>query len=153
MDRFLAEYAERVKPLLSGIGSHAGHQTAFVFLSFKMGLYDEAIQRCDHALRHAATLPTVLARAIRIIRERARHMVAATYNEPLSETFPPEEVPLLAIPPEETEAPDAPQLHVTNALILVYAASLLSSPDDHQALEEQERFVLQQIAAIRKSQR
>jgi hypothetical protein len=152
MDKFLTGYLERVKPLLSGIGSHAGHQTAFVFLAFKMGLYDEAIQRSDHALRHAATLPPLLVRALMIIRERAQHLVGATYNEPLTETFSPEDVPLLAIAPEETDVPDAPQLHVTNALILVYVAGLHSSPDDNQALEEQERYVLQQIAAIRKSQ-
>jgi hypothetical protein len=153
MDKFLTEYMERVNPLLTGIGREAGHQTAFVFLSFKMGLYDEAIQRSDQALRHAAPLPPLLARAIRIIRERALHMVEASYNKSLTEVFSPEEMPLLAIPPEETDVPDAPQLHVTNALILVYVAGLLSSPDDHQALEEQERFVLQQIAAVRKSQR
>ncbi|MDD1652291.1 MAG: hypothetical protein LUO86_04585 [Methanomicrobiales archaeon] len=153
MDAFLNEYMERVKPLLTGIGGEAGHQTAFVFLSFKMGLYDETIQRCDQALRHEATLPPLLARAIRIIRERAWNLVRASYNEPLTETFSPEEMQLLAISPEETDVPDAPQLHVTNALILVYVAGLLSSPEDAQALEEQERFVLQQITAIRKSRR
>ncbi|MDD1653512.1 MAG: hypothetical protein LUQ64_03090 [Methanomicrobiales archaeon] len=152
MDKILTDYVERVRPLFSGIGKHAGHQTAFVFLSFKMGLYDEAIQRCDHALRHAENLPPLLTRAIRIIRERAVHLVEASFNEPPSVTFSPEEVPLLAIKPEDTEVPDAPQLHVANALILVYAAGLLSSPDDHQALEEQEKYVLQQINALKKSQ-
>jgi hypothetical protein len=153
MDKFLTGYMERVQPFLSGIGGHAGHQIAFVFLSFKMGLYDEAVQRCDHALRHAATQPPLLARALRIIRERAQHLVEASYNEPLSETFSPEEVPLLAISPEDTDVPDAPQLHVANALILVYAAGLLISPDDTQALEEQEKYVLQLINALKKSQR
>ena len=153
MEKYLTGYVERVQPLLSGIGREAGHQTAFVFLSFKMGLYDEAVQRCDHALRHGETLPPLLARAFRIICERAEHLVEASYNEPLTEKFSPEEVPLLALAPEDTDVPDAPQLHVANALILVYAAGLLASPDDSQALEEQEKYVLQLIAAIRKSQR
>ncbi|MDD1660238.1 MAG: hypothetical protein LUQ62_03435 [Methanomicrobiales archaeon] len=153
MDKFLIGYVERVQPLLSGIGREAGHQTAFVFLSFKMGLYDEAVQRCDHAFRHAATIPPLLARALRIIRERAQHLVEASYNQPLTEAFSRDEVPLLALSPEDTDVPDAPQLQVANALILVYAAGLLASPDDSQALEEQERYVLQLIGAIRKSQR
>jgi hypothetical protein len=153
MDKFLTGYLERVQPLLSGIGREAGHQTAFVFLSFKMGLYDEAVQRCDHALRHAATLPPLLARALRIIRERAQHLVEASYNQPLTETFSQEDVPLLALRPEDTDVPDAPQLQVANALILIYVAGLVASPDDGQALEEQEKYVLQLIGAIRKSQR
>ena len=153
MEKIVTEYMERVQPILSGIGRHEGHQTAFVFLSFKMGLYDEAIQRCDHALSHSATIPPLLARALRIIRERAQHLVEASFNEPLSETFSPEEVPLLAISPEDTDVPDAPPLHVANALILVYAAGLVASPDDGQALEEQEQYVLQMINALKKSQR
>jgi hypothetical protein len=153
MDKFLTGYLERVQPLLSGIGREAGHQTAFVFLSFKMGLYDEAVQRCDQALRHAATLPPLLARALRIIRERAQHLVEASYNQPLTETFSQEDVPLLALSPEDTDVPDAPQLQVANALILVYVAGLVASTDDSQALEEQEKYVLQLIGAIRKSQR
>ncbi|MDD1658288.1 MAG: hypothetical protein LUQ41_07525, partial [Methanomicrobiales archaeon] len=99
------------------------------------------------------TIPPLLARALRIIRERAQHLVEASFNEPLSETFSPEEAPLLAISPKDTDVPDAPPLQVANALILVYAAGLLSSPDDGQALEEQEQYVLQLINALKKSQR
>ena len=153
MDTFLAGYVERMQPLLSGIGREAGHQTAFVFLSFKMGLYDEAVQRCDHALRHAAAIPPLLARALRIVRERAQHLVEASYNRPLTETFGSDDMPKLAISPQDTDVPDAPPLHVANALILVYAAGSLSSPDDSQALEEQEKYVLQLISSLKKSQR
>jgi hypothetical protein len=46
---------------------------------------------------------------------------------------------------------DADLFQLTNALVILYAAALASSPDDEQALEEQEKYILQLLTTYRKS--
>ena len=46
---------------------------------------------------------------------------------------------------------DADLFQLTNALILLYAVALTTSPDDEQALEEQEKYVLRLLATYRKT--
>jgi hypothetical protein len=46
---------------------------------------------------------------------------------------------------------DADLFQLTNALVILYAAALSSSPDDEQALEEQEKYILQLLATYRRS--
>ena len=51
MDSSLSQYIDRVGPAFSGIPRGAAHQVAFAFLSYKLGIYHDAVTRCDHALK------------------------------------------------------------------------------------------------------
>jgi hypothetical protein len=152
MDRFLSDYLERVRPAFSAVSENEGHQVAFAFLSYKLGIYHDAETRCDQALKllEGRPVPAVLGTALRIVRERAMALSRAQYDARLPFLFTKADLPFGIIDPSEPVTdPDLFQL--TNALILLYAVALTSSPDDGQALEEQEKYVLQLLATYRKS--
>ncbi len=152
MDRFLSEYLERVRPAFAALPEHAGHQIAFAFLSYKLGIYHDAVTRCDQAMKliEGRPVPGVIATSLRIVRERADALAGAQYDAKLPFLFTKPDLPLGIIDPSAPVVdPDLFQL--TNALVILYAAALSSSPDDEQALEEQEKYVLQLIATYQKS--
>jgi hypothetical protein len=152
MDRFLSEYLERVRPAFSVLPEHAGHQVAFAFLSYKLGIYHDAVTRCDQALSliEARPVPGVIATALRIVRERADALSQAQYDAKLPFLFTKPDLPYGIIDPSAPVVdPDLFQL--TNSLVILYAAALSSSPDDEQAMEEQEKYVLQLLATYQKS--
>jgi hypothetical protein len=152
MDRFLSEYIDRVRPSFSAIPRDTGHQVAFAFLSYKLGIYHDAVTRCDQALKliEGRPVPGVLARALSIVRERAAALSQAQYDAKLPFLFSKEDLPFGIIDPKEPVA-DADLFQLTDALLLLYAAALTASPDDEQALEEQEKYILQLISTYRKS--
>ncbi|MDD1667464.1 MAG: hypothetical protein LUO96_03255 [Methanomicrobiales archaeon] len=152
MDRFLSEYLERVRPAFAALPEHAGHQIAFAFLSYKLGIYHDAVTRCDQALKliEGRPVPGVIGTALRIVRERADALSRAQYDAKLPFLFTKPDLPLGIIDPSAPVVdPDLFQL--TNALVILYAAALSSSPDDEQPLEEQEKYILQLIATYQKS--
>jgi hypothetical protein len=152
MDRFLSEYLERVRPAFAPLAEHAGHQIAFAFLSYKLGIYHDAVTRCDQALKliEGLPIPGVIATALRLVRERAEALSQAQYDAKLPFLFTKADLPFGIIDPSAPVVdPDLFQL--TNALVIIYAAALASSPDDGQALEEQEKYVLQLLATYRKT--
>lgn len=152
MDRFLSDYLERVRPALSAVPREAGHQIAFAFISYKLGIYHDAVIRCDQALKLVEGLPVpgVLATALRIVRERADALSRARYDAKLPFLFTKADLPYGIIDPKDPVV-DADLFQLTNALIILYAAALATSPDDEQALEEQEKYVLQLHATYQKS--
>ncbi len=152
MDSFLTKYIERVSPAFSGIPGAAAHQVAFAFLSYKLGIYPDAVTRCDHALKliEGRQVPGVLARALSVVRERAAALAESKYDARLPFLFTKEDLPFGIIDPKEPVA-DADLFQLTDALVLLYAAALASSPDDEQALEEQEKFILQLLATYRRT--
>jgi hypothetical protein len=152
MDRFLAEYIERIRPAFSAMSGTEGHQVAFAFLSYKLGIYHDAVTRCDQALKliGGRPAPGVLGTALRIVRERAMALSERHFDARLPFLFTKTDLPFGIIDPSEPVTdPDLFQL--TDALILLYAVALVTSPDDGQALEEQEKYVLQLLATYRKS--
>jgi hypothetical protein len=152
MDRFLSEYIERLRPAFSSVPGNAGHQVAFAFLSYKLGIYHDAVTRCDQALKfiEGRTVPGVLGTSLRIVRERAMALSQAQFDAKLPFLFTKADLPFGIIDPSEPVTdPDLFQL--TNALVLLYAVALTTSPDDGQALEEQEKYVLQLLATYGKS--
>lgn len=152
MDRFISEYIDRVRPAFSALPRETAHQIAFAFLSYKMGIYHDAVTRCDQALKtvEGSSFPGVLGIALRIVRERAEALSHARYDARLPFLFKKVDLPLGIIDPSQPVVdPDLFQL--TNALVILYAAALAASPDDEQALEEQEKYILQLLATYRKT--
>jgi hypothetical protein len=152
MDSSLSQYIDRVRPAFSGIPRDAAHQVAFAFLSYKLGIYNDAVTRCEHALKliEGRPIPGVLGRGLKVVRERAEALSQAQFDARLPFNFTKEDLPFGIIDPKEPVA-DADLFQLTDALLILYAAALIASPDDEQALEEQEKYVLQLIATYRKS--
>lgn len=152
MDSYLSQYIDRVRPAFSGIPRDAAHQVAFAFLSYKLGIYHDAVTRCEQALKlvEGRLLPGVLGRALKIVRERAAALSRSQYDTKLPFLFTKEDLPFGIIDPKEPVA-DSDLFQLTDALIILYAAALAASPDDEQALEEQEKYILQLYATYRKS--
>jgi hypothetical protein len=152
MDRFLSEYIERVRPALRAVPRNAGHQIAFAFLSYKLGIYHDAVTRCEQALKLIGghPIPGVIGISLRIVRERAMALSQAQFDAKLPFLFTKADLPFGIIDPSEPVV-DADLFQLTNALGVLYAAALVASPDDEQALEEQEKYVLQLLATYKKS--
>lgn len=152
MDRFLSEYLERVRPAFAALPERAGHQIAFAFLSFKLGIYHDAVTRCNQALSllGGKAVPGILGTALRIVRERAEALDGARFDAKLPFLFTKADLPLGILDPAAPVV-DADLFQLTNSLVILYAAAIASSPDDEQALEEQEKYVLQLLATYRKS--
>ncbi|MDD1661278.1 MAG: hypothetical protein LUQ49_02310 [Methanomicrobiales archaeon] len=152
MDSSLSQYIDRVRPAFSAIPRDAAHQVAFAFLSYKLGIYHDAVTRCDQALKliGGRPVPGVLGRALSIVREKADTLSQSLFDARLPFLFTKEDLPLGIIDPKEPVA-DADLFQLTNALLILYAAALIASPDDEQALEEQEKYILQLLATYRRS--
>jgi hypothetical protein len=152
MDTDLSRYIDRVRPAFSGIPRDTAHQIAFAFLSYKLGIYNDAVTRCDQALKliEGLPIPGVLGKALSIVRERAAALSQSMYDARLPFLFTKEDLPFGIIDPKEPVA-DADLFQLTDALLILYAAALAASPDDEQALEEQEKYILQLVATYRKT--
>jgi ribosomal protein L3 len=80
----------------------------------------------------------------------AEALDGARFDARLPFLFTKADLPFGIIDPSEPVT-DRDLFQLTNALVILYAAALASSPDDEQALEEQEKYVLQLLATYRKS--
>ncbi len=142
MKTYLNKYIQRMQELFSELDPETAHQVAFAMMTFKMGLYEDTIQRCTKALSSRSTLPPVLARALEILQERSVDLSESRVRSPNLPDFAAQEQDLLPIPLPKDAVEDPTNLTISNSIILCYVAGLLASPDDQGALEEQERYIL-----------
>jgi hypothetical protein len=145
MNKYLNDYIERLRQDFSGLPAEISHQIAFAFLTFKMGLYDDTIRRCDRsiALLSATKIPYVLVKALQIIRQRAQDLSESKVLTTGLPEFTADDRTYLSIPLTSDQVEDAVHLKITNSLLLIYVVGIIASPEDIQALEEQERYVNQ----------
>ena len=147
MKQMLNDYIGRIEPLLAAIDEETGHAVAQSLLTYKFGLYRNAAEKCTETLdrlKTTAPLPTgALEDALLILRERAGDLADSRVTASPEHTFAEADYEYLAIhlSPEQNENPAA--LDLDNALVLLYAVGIETSPDDEQALEEHQRFVTQ----------
>lgn len=146
MKQMLNEYIGRIEPFLATIDEETGHQVAQSLLTYKFGLYGNAVEKSTAALARLDAItphPDVLERALLILRERAGGFVDSRVTANPEHTFTEADYDYLAIrlPPDQAEDPAT--LDLDNALVLLYAVGIETSPDDEQALEEHQRFVIQ----------
>ncbi|MDV2482590.1 hypothetical protein F8E02_11370 [Methanoculleus sp. Wushi-C6] len=152
MKQILNEYIGRIGPVLAVIDEETGHQIAQALLTYKFGLYGSAAEKSTAALARLETVtprPVVLERALLILRERAGDFADSRVTANPVHTFLPGDYDDLAIrlSPDQIEDPAA--LDLDNALVLLYAVGIETSPDDEQALEEHQRFVFQILDAYK----
>lgn len=146
MKQMLNEYIKRVQPHAAPIGKHAGHLIASSLLTFKFGVYGTAIERSAEALlrlSERAGIPGAATTALLILRERARDLEETRPTVNPQNRFTDEHRGLLAINLSPDAVEDQVALDLDNALLLLYAVGLTTSPDDEEALEEHRRFAIQ----------
>jgi hypothetical protein len=151
MNPYLTEYIQRLRGDFSALPAETSHQIAFAFLTFKLGLYEDTVRRCDRSLEllSSAKIPPVLVKALQIIRQRAQDLAESKVRSSGLPEFTAEERTYLALPLAPEEVEDPVHLTISNSLLLIYAVGLIASPEDAQALEEQERYIIQYLLAYK----
>ncbi len=154
MEEFYYQYLERLRPMYSGLNAKAAHEIASAVLSFKFGLYTKASESVDRALPLIGgdtETDSVLRKALLIVKERAERLQVADVAPVTAAPFEGPDFMYLAVvlPPERIEDKDT--LLLDNALILLFAVAYIGSPGDGQALEEQEKFVIQTLNEYRRA--
>ncbi|MCX6694267.1 MAG: hypothetical protein NT074_06945 [Methanomicrobiales archaeon] len=151
MKDFLNSYIERIRPHYCDIGAETAHEVASAFLSFKFGLYPNATHDAKNALAllGPGTDHAPLKTALALIGERASRLENSDFS-PITETlFSPADHEDLALDLSAEDIDDEPSLALDNALILLYAVSLMASDEDQQALNEHQRFIVQLLGTYR----
>jgi hypothetical protein len=153
MERFLTEYIDRLRPAFTGLPEKTAHEIASVFLAFRFGLYRNAEHECTQAI---TLLPesrayNALKKALSIVRVNAQDLENAQFTPNLSITFSEDErqfIPIL-LPKDQIEDPGS--LELDNALILIYSAALITSPDDEETMAEHRKFILRLLNGYKKA--
>jgi len=144
MDKFLSDYIERLRPTFRRMPEDTGHVIASAFFSFKFELYPKTLRECRTAL---AGIPGgegsgALKTALGIVQAYAAAYENAQVRPESVPAFTEPDRPYLAVnlAPELNEDPRT--LDLNDALLLVYAVAVISSPEDEQALEEHRKFLV-----------
>jgi len=156
MEKFLKEYIERLKPHFTGIPEKTAHEIASSFMAFKFGIYANAINECTISL---SLIPetdskesiSALRKALMIVKANAEDLDNSKVTPDLSIAFSENERPFVAVrlPPEKVEDPGT--LELDNALALVYAVAVITSPEDEQALDEHRKYVVKLLSAYKRA--
>jgi hypothetical protein len=153
MEKYLDDYIARMRTHYSRFPPGTAHEIASAFLAFKIGLYENAVRECSHALSLVpdSAANAALKKALAIVQVNAEDRNNARVTPNLSVAFTPEERMFTAvnIPPEKNEAPGT--LELDNALILVYVVALITSPDDEEMLEEHRRMIVRMLTDYKKA--
>ncbi|MCK9307357.1 MAG: hypothetical protein M0P17_07520 [Methanoculleus sp.] len=146
MKDVLNEYIGRIEPIFAVIDEETGHLIAQSLLTYKFELYGSAAEKMTAALARLDTIaphPGAVERALLILRERTGDLADSRVTANPEHTFIEADYDDLAIRLRPDQIEDPAALDLDNALVLLYAVGIETSPDDEQALEEHQRFVIQ----------
>ncbi|TAJ44239.1 hypothetical protein [Methanofollis fontis] len=151
-ERLFDAYCERIRPACAGIDKETGHAIASALLSYKFGLYGNAVEKAEAAIRliEKKGAPKAIYTALGLLKRRAADLKAAVIVSEGLTLFSPEDREYLAMDLSEDLIEDRISFSIDNALILLYAVGLITSPDDEQALDEHRGFPIQIITSYRK---
>ena len=155
MKQLLNEYISRIEPLLTQIDEETGHLVAQSLLTYKFGLYRNAAEKATETLARLEGLtprPGTLERALLILRERAGGFAVSRVTTNPEHTFTEADYDALAIRLRPDQIEDPTVLDLDNALVLLYVVGIETSPDDEQALEEHQRFIIQILESYKEKQ-
>jgi len=152
MKSYLVDYINRMKQPFSTIDEECAHQIAFAFLTFKMGLYDDTVRRCEKTLQmlKSKKVPLALQKSLMVIQERAHDLSQSRVQSPNLPEFSGNENSYIAINVPLDLVEDRIHLTISNSLIMIYAVAINNSPNDTTALEEQERYVIHILESYKK---
>jgi hypothetical protein len=153
MEKILDRYIERMRGQFPGYPPATAHEIASAFLAFKYGLYDNAVRECAHAISLIPETPpnAALIKALSSLRAHAmdRQNSKVTVNLPIVFSDEERRVTAIIIPPDMNDDPGT--LELNNALILIYAAALITSPEDEEMLEEHRRLIVRILTDYKKA--
>jgi hypothetical protein len=149
MERYLNDYIERMRPAFHDLDRELAHQISLIYLTFKMGSYEDTIHRCNAVQdlisdTHPRT-GNALQKAITIVRIRATDLQEAGMIITPLPSFEGEERAFMAVDLDEKSVSDLSHLHLVNALLMLYAAGRIASSRDEQALDEHQNFAVNLI--------
>jgi hypothetical protein len=153
MDRFLAEYINRMKPHFTSIPAATAHEIASAFLAYRFGLFPNVVQECNHAIAHIpdSEANRALIKALAIVRANALNLDNSQFLEEITIQFSENEGPYVPInlPIEKIEDPGSYKLD--NALVLLYAVAIITSPDDEEVMVEHQKFIIRLLSGYKKA--
>ena len=153
MERFLDAYIERMRSHFPGYPGETAHEIASAFLTYKFGLYANAVRECSHAISliPAGGANNGVRKALEIIRANAQDRDNSQVMPDLSVSFSDTERQYIAISLPEDKIEDFGTLNLDNALILTYVVALITSPDDEEALGEHRRLIVRMLTDYKKA--
>ena len=151
MEKFLDAYLERMKPVFERLPEKTGHGIASVFLAYRFGLYQKAVRECAGVLPQLPEGSAALVKAIAIVSAYAEAFANSQVRPDQPLAFSPEERSSVAVDLPRESVDDADTLELDNALVMVYAAAILASPDDQEALEEHRKYVVIMLETYKKA--
>jgi hypothetical protein len=153
MEQFLTAYINRMRPLFNSIPATTAHEIASAFLAYKFGLYPNAIHECTQAISLIpdSRVNAVLKKALSIVRVNATNLENAQVTADLTIIFSEEERAYIPVnlPREQIEDPGT--FLLDNALVLIYAVAVITSPDDEETLTEHRKFIVRLLTAYKKA--
>jgi hypothetical protein len=153
MDRFLAEYINRMKSRFTSLPATTAHEIASAFLAYRFGLYPNVVQECTHAISHIPDSESnnVLKKALAIVRANAQNLDNSQFQEDVTIEFAENEIQYLPIslPVEKIEDPGSYKLD--NALVLLYAVASITSPEDEEVMAEHYKFIIRLLSGYKKA--
>ena len=153
MEKFLDAYLERTKPEFVRIPAKTGHGIASVFLAYRFGLYSKAVRECTAVLPQmpAGSGSAALKKAIMIVGAYAQAFDDSQVKPDPAPAFSEEERAFVAVSLPRDSVDDPDTLELDNAIVLVYAAAMIASPDDEEALEEHRKYIVVMLETYKKA--
>jgi hypothetical protein len=153
MEKFLNAYIERMRLVFSRIPEKTAHVIASAFFAYKFELYPKTRRECTTALSQVPDGggSDALKKALSIIQAYAEALENAQVKPDHVVSFNEAEHAYLAVnlPPDRIEDPDT--LELDNALLLLYAVAVITSPDDEQALDEHRTYVITMLGTYKRA--
>src|SRR5208283_1021890 len=149
MEKFLKDYIEHVRPVFGRIPEQTAHVIASAFFSFKFELYPKTLRECTTALSQvpegdgSATLSIVNAYAVAYGNAQVRPETVPAFDD--------SDRAYLAVNLALEVNEDPLTLALDNALLLLYAVAVISSPDDEQALEEHRKYLVTMLETYKRA--
>ena len=154
MEQFLTDYIERLRSYYPSIPKKTAHEIASAFLTFKFGIFENAINECTIALSlllSGGDSNDALKKALMIVKANAEDLNNSQVTPDLSVSFSESERPFVAVKLSPDQIEDPGTLEIDNALILLYAVATISSPDDEQALDEHRTYIIKMLSAYKRA--
>lgn len=153
MEKFLDAYLERIKPEFARFLEKTGHGIASVFLAYRFGLYSKVVRECAAVLPllPAGSGSAALKKAITIVSAYAQAFEDSQVKPDAPPAFAEDERAFVAVSLPRDSLDDPDTLELDNALVLVYAAAMIASPDDEEALEEHRKYVVVMLETYKKA--
>ena len=159
MEQFLTDYINRIRGEIDDIPDTTAHEIASAFLAFRFGLYANAARECTHAIgllgpgknpAHTGAY-AALKKALAIVLANAQDLDKSLVTADLSVEFDGQERTYSAIPLAPDAVEDPGTLELDNALILVYAAAVIASSEDEDAMEEHRNYIVRLLTGYKKA--